>query len=135
MLLVVDDDQRMSSLVATTAQEMRFETLTINSAAALLKILPTVEVDGIVMDIVMPGMDGIELLRHLSAQKCRVPIILMSGFNPMYMRMADTIGSGDHLNIVATLQKPFEIETLESALRLLERQTASAQTTEMPNDK
>ncbi|MDF1793676.1 MAG: response regulator [Thalassobaculaceae bacterium] len=119
-LLIIDDDPNMAALVATVAVEAGFETETLHSGARAVEVVQDLEPCGIVMDVVMPDMDGIELVRKLADSGCCVPIIMMSGYNPLYMGMAEAIATSAEGNVVARLQKPFEIEAMERALKQLD---------------
>ena len=68
----------------------------------------------IVMDLVMPDMDGIELLRFLGERKCQATIVLMSGFDKRVLRVAEDLANEHGLHVAARLQKPFRLSELLS---------------------
>ncbi len=71
----------------------------------------------IVMDLIMPGMDGIELMNWLSSRGCSSSIILLSGYDGRYMdtahRLMTDMGS---LNVAETIRKPTDAANIEAAL-------------------
>ena len=70
----------------------------------------------IVLDIVMPRTDGIELIKWLIERGATASIIVASGYNALYAKMAATLGSDRGLS-VSFLDKPFKIDALRDAIR------------------
>lgn len=116
-LIVVDDEPDMANLVKGRAELLGFETRTVASGKELLSILSSGIPDFIVLDLVMPDMDGIEVLEALAAKGSQAIIILISGYEGQYLEIAGTLGSAHGLNILGTLNKPFRIEELDMLLR------------------
>src|SRR5260221_1788144 len=78
-ILIVDDDPgTLASLARAFALE-GYEAIPVPSAARAVERLQAGPVDAILSDVVMPGMDGIELLGRLREVAPGVPVILMSG--------------------------------------------------------
>ena len=71
------------------------------SGRAALKLLETLQVDLLISDQRMPGMTGVELARHLEAERPGIPILLMSGY------AQQALGSGGTLEGRPFLPKPF----------------------------
>ena len=69
-----------------------------------------------VLDMVMPEVDGIDLLKRLAHRSCNAQILVISGYNPMYMDAAKNLACGLEMPNVTTLQKPFRVAALEAAL-------------------
>lgn len=115
-LIIVDDEQDMAELVQNTAEPIGFQAATANSGQAFLKNLTTDEPDVIVLDLIMPGMDGIEVLQALAAKNSQAKIILMTGYEKDYLQIANTLGSAHGLHILGTLAKPFPLEAMETLL-------------------
>mgnify|MGYP001586322081 CR=1 FL=1 len=116
-ILVVDDEPMMTSIVSEVGELRGFEVIETNSAREFQSAWQDHDPTVVVMDIIMPDMDGVELLKWLSEQKCLAPIILMSGYDKNYMETASTVGSGNGNTIVGTLTKPFQIAELEALLQ------------------
>lgn len=75
---------------------------------------PTVIV--IVMDVVMPEVDGIELVQWLAQEKCQAKILIVTGYNPHYADAAKRLVSAGDLPSVQTLTKPISLADLRAAL-------------------
>ena len=75
-LLIVDDEPEMAEYVGDVADGMGFDCVIATSAKDALDLYGIHKPIGIVMDVVMPDMDGIELVQALAALGCVVPIIV-----------------------------------------------------------
>lgn len=114
-LLVVDDDsdiRRLLQLVLDADYEVR----AVGSGEAALQLLETGErFDGALVDLVMEGMDGVELARRLRAHPAAadIPIIMLTGYDDIERRrMAREVGAD------AYLTKPFETALLTATLSI-----------------
>jgi CheY-like chemotaxis protein len=70
----------------------------------------------IVLDVVMPDVDGIEIMQWLAAQGATAKVILTTGYNPKYARMAGMFGTEGGVQMVDTLTKPVRLADLRAAL-------------------
>jgi len=113
LLLIVDDEPEMAEFVAEAAVSVGFDTLLATSSEEFQCFYMQNKLSGIVMDIVMPDMDGLELVTWLSENQCHIPIIFMSGYDKQYLQMADQIGIGQGCTVLGTLVKPFTREEIE----------------------
>lgn len=118
-VLVVDDDREIAALVVETARAAGFKVRAAANAAAFLDLYKETHPTAIVMDIVMPGVDGIELLDRLANLKCDIPIILVSGYGGKYLNITQDMASAQGLKIAGRLIKPFDIKELEKLLQNL----------------
>jgi EAL domain-containing protein (putative c-di-GMP-specific phosphodiesterase class I) len=120
-ILVLDDEVDVCEIVCAAAQTMGFDCQSATDAATFLKML-TPDTTLILLDLVMPNMDGIELLRQLADQKCQAGIVLMSGTGKRIIESAGQVAQGLGLLIAGHLQKPFRLAELEC---ILDQQPAS----------
>lgn len=113
-VLIVDDDE----VLLDALQEMlhiRFANLTVEtstSAFDALDMISKVTYDAIVVDIRMPGMDGLELLAHIRERQPGTPTLLMTGHGDEELaEQARRTGAHDYL------QKPLDREHFVRSLR------------------
>ena len=82
-ILIVDDDERQRSALAAMLSDNDFETQLAADGQEALERLTAFNADVIVADLVMPRMDGFELLRHLKERGDLTPTIVLTGFGSM----------------------------------------------------
>ena len=82
-ILIVDDDQRQCTALAAMLSEDHFETQFASDGQEALERLATFDADVIVSDLVMPHMDGFELLKHLRDHGNPTPTIVLTGFGSL----------------------------------------------------
>ncbi|MEO7563635.1 MAG: response regulator [Sphingomicrobium sp.] len=124
-LLVIDDEPWLGEFVAEVAQESGFETrVTSNDnqfRSSFLAHKPAL----VALDLGMPGMDGIELLRFLAEQRYRSPVLIVSGFDRRVLESAFDLGQALGLTMAGPLEKPMRIHELEEVLSLLKQDLAA----------
>ncbi|MBU2358755.1 MAG: response regulator, partial [Alphaproteobacteria bacterium] len=76
-IVVVDDDPELRSLLTRFLAEHGFETRAVDGGAALDRELARTPPDAVVLDLMMPGENGLEICRRLRAQGNRVPIVML----------------------------------------------------------
>lgn len=116
-LLIVDDEPDMVEFVGDVAEEMGFACANAGSAKQCLELIETVNPAAIVLDVVMPDMDGIELLQALADRECTAPIIAMSGYQKMYLDILESLADEHNTVVVGTLSKPFPASELIGLLQ------------------
>lgn len=114
-VLVVDDSAAVTALLRVVLEGAGHRVLEARDGAAGLAVLAASAVDLVVIDMMMPGLDGIETVRRLRGGGNRVPVIAMSGgtdaFPAAYsLKMSEMYGA-DRL-----LFKPFKNEELLEAV-------------------
>jgi CheY-like chemotaxis protein len=72
--------------------------------------------DMVALDLGMPGMDGVELLRFLAQQNYRSPVLIVSGFDRRVLESAFRLGEALGLTMAGPVEKPVRLEDLEAVL-------------------
>jgi EAL domain-containing protein (putative c-di-GMP-specific phosphodiesterase class I) len=116
-LLVVDDEPSIGRLVKRVAESLGFEVVATEDPAVFAKTARQWHPAVIIMDLNIPGTDGIQLLRGLAADKCAAHVVLTSGEDGKVLESAQQLGRERGLNMGKLLQKPVRIETLRELLR------------------
>jgi two-component system, OmpR family, response regulator len=115
-VLVVEDDVRMAAAIR---RGLRFEGLVVDVAAggrqALLMVGAT-EYDAIVLDVMLPDLDGFETCRRLRAEGVWVPVLMLTARHSVEDRVRGLDGGADDY-----LTKPFSLAELTARLRALAR--------------
>ena len=73
----------------------------------------------VALDLGMPGMDGVELLRFLADEGYRAPVLIISGFDRRVLESAFRLGEALGLQMAGPLEKPARLEELEAILNEL----------------
>ncbi len=118
LLIVVDDDPDIGEFIRDAAELAGFEALSMTLAAQFKESVTIRCPEAVVLDLIMPDTDGIELVQVLGDLQCPSALILISGYDSKYLEMAARIAAHRGLNVVGTLSKPIRLETIESLLRL-----------------
>ena len=115
-LLLVDDEPVLAEFIASAARECGFEPiLTANDEQFRTSFLGD-RPNMVALDLGMPGMDGVELLRFLAAEDYRSPVLIISGFDRRVLESAFRLGEALGLTMVGPLEKPVRLEELETVL-------------------
>lgn len=115
-LLLIDDEPALAAFVANAAAISGFDPV-VTSEDSLFREQFHAQVPGMVaLDLGMPGMDGVELLRFLSSESFAGPVLIISGFDRRVLESAFRLGQALDLKMVGPLEKPVRLEALEEIL-------------------
>jgi EAL domain-containing protein (putative c-di-GMP-specific phosphodiesterase class I)/AmiR/NasT family two-component response regulator len=115
-LLVIDDEEDICETIGELAAAKGLEVATISDPAKVAEKIVSFIPDLIMLDLLMPGTDGVELLRLLADQVKNAKICLMSGSDTRVLNSARRLGSAHGLDVVAALEKPLEIGAIRNTL-------------------
>jgi len=115
-ILIVDDDAGVRALIRDVAEECGFRVAECGDAAGVTRYVADCEPHVIVLDLVMPGLDGIEMLRRLQEIACKAQIVLVSGTDERVLTSARRLGRELGLSVDYCLPKPIDFDALRSAL-------------------
>jgi DNA-binding response OmpR family regulator len=115
-LLIVDDEPEVCSFLRDVAVDVGYDVVTANRAEEVKAVLADSQADLIVLDLTLPGTDGIELLGFLAEAGTRARILIVSGYDEGIRRMAYTIGRARGLDMVGVLPKPVRVAELRGLL-------------------
>ena len=115
-ILVVDDDKMIRGFLRTAAEELGYEVTTASDTESFRRAFKSSDPDIVLLDLVIPGTDGIEMLKFLAAAHYKVPIVLMSGLDEQAIHAAGRLGHIHGLRMFGGLEKPFARHMLEEVL-------------------
>jgi DNA-binding NtrC family response regulator len=110
-VLIVEDERRLRELLQTSITEMGLTPTSAPSGEAALKLVNQCFFALAVVDLNLPGMNGLELVEKLSAMKLHMQIIILTGFGDL-----DAAKRAIRLEVVDFLTKPCSMDDLENAL-------------------
>jgi DNA-binding response OmpR family regulator len=114
-LLAIEDNKHIANMICHVAREIGFISECI-TGAEIITVYEQFKPDVIVLDIMMPEMDGIEVLQFLRSCDCQARVIILSGSEELARRMANTLGTTLGLNIEADIPKPFRVWQMRTVL-------------------
>lgn len=122
-LMVMDDDPDVGAFFGQVGEDLGFEVRVVADpekfAPNVLEFQPTV----ILLDLQMPGRDGIELLRELASLDCNPKVLIASGLDSRVLTTAQELGISMGVDVAGAFCKPIALDELEVLLVRLKSQT------------
>jgi EAL domain-containing protein (putative c-di-GMP-specific phosphodiesterase class I)/ActR/RegA family two-component response regulator len=115
-LLILDDDPGVLSFLAEVGRERHYEVALSATIDELRACYESFDPSLIILDLQYAEGDGIEVLSFLKRRGCKVPIMLISGFDARVLESARRVGLEYGLTIVDALEKPVRLEALARVL-------------------
>ena len=115
-LLLIDDEPALADFMADAASGCGFEPVVTSQDNHFRDAFISERPDMVALDLGMPGMDGVQLLRFLAEQEYRSPVLIVSGFDRRVLESAFRLGEALGLNMVGPLEKPVRLDRLETTL-------------------
>src|SRR5271169_4141644 len=119
-VLLIDDDRRLQELLKTFLEQNGVSVVGAPDGTTGLQLLGTGAFDAVLLDVMMPGMDGLEVVRRIRS-KSGVPVLMLTARGDETDRVVGLeIGADDYV------PKPFSPRELLARLRAVLRRTAPA---------
>lgn len=115
-LLIVDDEPRFAAFVGRVAQQLGLDVEVTNHGLEFQRAYLRERPDIVVIDMVMPDIDGNELVLWLVDRGCVADVIIITGYHPDYAVNARLLAEYKGMRSVATLGKPVSVARLRQAL-------------------
>lgn len=118
-LLLIDDEPALAEFLATAAEDSGFAPVIAESDEEFRKAFLEQTPEMIALDLGMPGMDGVELIRFLADEHYAAPVLIVSGFDRRVLESAFRLGEALGLTMVGPVEKPVRFEVLQEMLSRL----------------
>ena len=119
-VLTVDDETSLTELLSMALRYEGWEVSTAASGLAAVKTAREVRPDAIVLDMMLPDFDGLEVMRRVRAEQPDVPVIFLTANDALDDRIGGLTAGGDDY-----VTKPFSLEELVARLRALLRRSGA----------
>ncbi len=117
-LLVVEDEPNIRELLSTSLRFAGFEVHTAGDGATALRMAETARPDLLVLDVMLPDMDGFAVTRRLRDQGRRMPVVFLTARDDTHDKVTGlTVGGDDYVT------KPFSLEEVVARIRAVLRRT------------
>jgi two-component system OmpR family response regulator len=118
-LLVVDDEPNILELLSASLRFAGFDVATASNGTDALAVASTFQPDLLVLDVMMPGLDGFEVVRRLRGEDSRTPVLFLTARDSTEDKITGlTLGGDDYVT------KPFSLEEVIARVRTVLRRTS-----------
>ena len=111
-VLIVDDEEELVTTIAERLQIRGIQTETATDGETALKMIEENPPQVVVLDVMMPGIGGIEILQRMKAQNIQIPVILLTGYGS-----TEQGSEGMELGAFDYLMKPCDLNMLISKIK------------------
>lgn len=120
-VLIVEDERNIATYIKRGLEEQGYAVDCAYTGQEALEWVATIEFDLIILDILLPELDGLTVCREMRQRKCRMPILMLTARDTIDDRVAGLDAGADDY-----LVKPFALQELLARLRALARRTNDA---------
>ena len=118
-ILLAQDERDLNRILTSSLEAEHYSVDSCHSGTEALEYLESAEYDAAVLDIMMPGMDGLTVLKKIRQKKINIPVIILTARDSIEDRVSGLdAGANDYL------VKPFAYEELSARIRVLLRKPA-----------
>ena len=111
-ILVVDDQYGIRVLLCEILQKDGYQMFEAANGVQALKIVKEEELDLVLLDMKIPGMDGIEILKRIKEDKPEIGVIMMTAYGELNL-----INEAINLGAITHFAKPFDIDDIREVIR------------------
>ncbi|MCR5108642.1 MAG: response regulator transcription factor [Lachnospiraceae bacterium] len=127
-ILIVDDDANIAEIISLYLNKECFDTMTVNDGEEALKAFDTYEPNLILLDLMLPGIDGYQVCREIRS-KSQTPIIMLSAKGEIFDKVLGLeLGADDYM------EKPFDSKELVARVKAVLRRSAPVKTQNTDTD-
>lgn len=116
-ILVVDDDATIRDSIKLVLETVGIQTITAENGERALEAFGEAGCDGAIIDLMMPGMSGLETVRALREKSPELPIVVVSGSLTHGVALPELLRMATELEGVTSLAKPFKLTELLQTVR------------------
>jgi Response regulators consisting of a CheY-like receiver domain and a winged-helix DNA-binding domain len=121
-VLVVEDEAKIASFIARAFEEEAYEPVVAADGESALALASGESFDLVVLDVMLPGIDGFEVVRRIRGRKLRVPVLMLTARDSVSDKVRGLDSGADDY-----LAKPFSVEELLARARALMRRSAGVE--------
>lgn len=125
-ILIIEDEKRLAATVADLLRSAGYTVDTAGDGLSGLERAKSGEYDALILDVMLPGMDGYTLLRRLREEENKIPVLMLTARSGLEDRVCGLDAGADYY-----LTKPFENEELLACLRTILRRVKPELVNEM----
>jgi len=126
LILLVEDDRSIAQALELTLQKQGYSVNSVGTGAAALHVVDTQPPDLLILDLGLPDIDGLEVLKRIRGKEVDLPILLLTARAGLDDRVRGLDSGADDY-----LPKPFDVSELLARLRVMERRLTTARTAEI----
>lgn len=118
-ILVAEDEKNLNDIIVKELKQNHYSVDTCYDGASALDYIRLTEYDAVVLDIMMPKMSGIEVVKHIRRENNQVPVLFLTAKDSVEDRVAGLDAGADDY-----LVKPFALEELSARIRVMLRRAS-----------
>jgi len=126
LILLVEDDQSIAQALELALHKRGYSVNTVGTGKAALLAIGTESPDLVILDLGLPDMDGLTVLKKVRSRNVDLPVLLLTARSGLDDKVAGLDSGADDY-----LSKPFEMSELFARLRVMERRLTTARTAEI----
>ncbi len=115
-IFIIDDEEQIAEMLGEVVSLSGFNANIYTDATLFFKESKFNNQSIIILDLNMPKMDGIEVIRELSKSNCRASLILMSGYDVSVLHSAEKLANAHKLEVMTSIMKPIKLDQLLDVL-------------------